>query len=93
MNIAWKQSRYNKGDGDDYINCPLTKDEYYELIKNIKKSQKVSFKNFEKSHYFDGCLPIEEMIERGPETLRYGPLKPVGLTNPKSNLKPYAVFN
>ena len=92
MDIAWKQSRYNKGDGDDYINCPLTKDEYYNLIENIKNSQKVSFKNFENNKYFEACLPIEEMIERGSETLRYGPLKPVGLTNPKSKTKPYAVI-
>ena len=91
MNIAWKQSRYDKGDGDDYINCPLTKSEYFKLIENIKNSPKTEFKDFENTPFFESCLPIEEMIRRGPETLRYGPLKPVGLTNKHSNEKPYAV--
>ena len=91
MNIAWKQSRYDKGDGDDYINCPLTKSEYFKLIENIRNSPKIEFKDFENTPFFESCLPIEEMIRRGPETLRYGPLKPVGLTNKHSNEKPYAV--
>ena len=92
MKIAWKQSRYDKGDGDDYINCPLTKSEYFKLIENIKNSPKTEFKDFEKTPFFESCLPIEEMIRRGPETLRYGPLKPVGLTNKHTNEKPYAVI-
>ena len=91
MKIAWKQSRYDKGDGDDYINCPLTKFEYIKLIENIKSSPKIEFKDFEKTPFFESCLPVEEMIRRGPETLRYGPLKPVGLTNKHTNEKPYAV--
>ena len=91
MSIAWKQSRYDKGVGDDYINCPLNKDEYYNLLDLIKSSPKTIFKNFEKTPYFESCLPIEEMVERGIETLRYGPMKPIGLTNPKSNVKPYAI--
>ncbi len=91
MDIAWKQSRYDKGDGDDYINCPLTKDEYYDLLNTISKAPKIEFKKFENTPYFEGCMPIEEMIRRGPETLRFGPLKPVGLTNPYSKIKPYAV--
>ncbi len=91
MKIAWKQSRYDKGDGDDYINCPLSKDEYYHLIKLISEAPKIEFKKFENTPYFEGCMPVEEMIRRGPETLRFGPLKPIGLTNPHSNLKPYAV--
>ena len=91
MSIAWKQSRYDKGDGDDYINCPLTKSEYFQLIENIKNSPKTEFKDFENTPFFESCLPIEEMIRRGPETLRYGPLKPVGLTNKHLNEKPYAV--
>ena len=62
MNIAWKQSRYDKGDGDDYINCPLTKSEYFKLIKNIKNSSKTEFKDFENTPFFESCLPIEEMI-------------------------------
>jgi methylenetetrahydrofolate--tRNA-(uracil-5-)-methyltransferase len=91
MNIAWKQSRYDKGNGDDYINCPLTKEEYYDLLNTIIKAPKIEFKEFENTPYFEGCMPIEEMIRRGSETLRFGPLKPVGLTNPNSEIKPYAV--
>ena len=91
MSIAWKQSRYDKGEGDDYINCPLTKSEYFQLIENIINSPKTEFKDFENTPFFESCLPVEEMIRRGPETLRYGPLKPVGLTNKHSNVKPYAV--
>ncbi len=91
MNIAWKQSRYDKGLGDDYINCPLNKEEYFDLMNLIKESPKTSFKDYEKTPYFESCLPIEEMVKRGIETLRYGPMKPVGLTNPNSNLKPFAI--
>ena len=91
MEIAWKQSRYDKGDGDDYINCPLSKDQYYKFINLIKTSPKMEFKNFEDTPFFDGCMPIEEIIRRGDETLRYGPMKPVGLTNPNSKEKPYAI--
>ena len=91
MSICWKQSRYDKGSGDDYINCPLNKNQYYDLIDLIKKSPKIEFKKFEKTPYFEGCLPIEEIIRRGDETLRFGPMKPIGLTNPHSNDKPYAV--
>ncbi len=91
MTIAWKQSRYDKGDGDDYINCPLSKKEYYEFIKKVKKAPKMDFKNFEDTPFFEGCMPIEEIIRRGDETLRYGPMKPVGLTNPNSREEPYAI--
>ena len=91
MSICWKQSRYDKGSGEDYINCPLNKNQYYELIDLIKKSPKVEFKEFEKTPYFEGCLPIEEIIRRGDDTLRFGPMKPVGLSNPHSKEKPYAV--
>ena len=91
MSICWKQSRYDKGSGEDYINCPLNKNQYYELIDSIKKSPKVEFKEFEKTPYFEGCLPIEEIIRRGDDTLRFGPMKPVGLSNPHSKEKPYAV--
>ncbi len=92
MNIVWKQSRYDKGDGDDYINCPLTEDEYYDLVNSIKSSSKIDLKNFEKTPFFEGCMPIEEMVKRGNETLRFGPMKPVGLTNPHKKIKPYAVL-
>ena len=91
MTIAWKQSRYDKGDGDDYINCPLSKKEYYEFIEKVKKAPKMDFKNFEDTPFFEGCMPIEEIIRRGDETLRYGPMKPVGLTNPNSFEEPYAI--
>ncbi len=88
---AWYQSRYDKGDKYDYINCPLTKEEYYLFVEELINGEKVEFHDFEKETYFDGCLPIEVMAERGKDTLMYGPLKPVGLTNPNSPIKPYAV--
>jgi methylenetetrahydrofolate--tRNA-(uracil-5-)-methyltransferase len=92
FDIAWFQSRYDKGDGSDYINCPMTRDQYMEFIDAVLTGEKTEFKEWEKNTpYFDGCLPIEVMAERGPETLRYGPMKPVGLTNPNSEEKPYAV--
>ncbi|MBE6449069.1 MAG: methylenetetrahydrofolate--tRNA-(uracil(54)-C(5))-methyltransferase (FADH(2)-oxidizing) TrmFO [Alphaproteobacteria bacterium] len=89
---AWYQSRYDKGDKFDYINCPLTKDEYYAFVQELLDGEKVEFHDFEKAEYFDGCLPIEVMAERGVETLVFGPMKPVGLTNPHNPAqKPYAV--
>ena len=91
MKIAWKQSRYDKGEGDDYINCPLSKDEYYTFINSIIAAPKMEFKEFEKTPFFEGCMPIEEIVRRGPETLRFGPMKPVGLTNPHKNEEPYAI--
>ena len=91
MSTAWKQSRYDKGDGDDYINCPLSKEQYYKFIENVKKAPKIGFKNFEDTPFFEGCMPIEEIIRRGDETLRFGPMKPVGLTNPNKSEEPYAI--
>lgn len=92
MSKAWFQSRYDKGTGKDYINCPMTKEQYYEFVQALVKSEKTEFKEWEKdTPYFDGCLPIEVMAERGIETLRFGPMKPVGLTNPHASEKPYAV--
>lgn len=89
---AWYQSRYDKGDKFDYINCPMSKEEYYLFVEALLKAEKVEFHDFEKAEYFDGCLPIEVMAERGLETLVYGPMKPVGLTNPhQPHQKPYAV--
>lgn len=83
FDIAWKQSRYDKGNGDDYINCPLNQEQYFEFVNDLINSEKTEFKEWEKNTpYFDGCLPIEEMAKRGLEVLRFGPLKPVGLTNP-----------
>ena len=91
MKLAWKQSRYDKGEGDDYINCPLSKDESYKFINAIIEAPKMEFKEFEKTPFFEGCMPIEEIVRRGPETLRFGPMKPVGLTNPHKNEEPYAI--
>ena len=90
---AWYQSRYDKGDKFGYINCPLTQEEYYAFVNALLSAEKVEFHDFEKeASYFDGCLPIEIMAERGIETLVFGPMKPVGLTNPHNpEQKPYAV--
>lgn len=89
---AWFQSRYDKGEGKDYINCPLTKDQYYQFVQDLLDGDKTEFKEWEKNTpYFDGCLPIEVMAERGKETLAFGPMKPVGLTNPFADERPYAV--
>jgi methylenetetrahydrofolate--tRNA-(uracil-5-)-methyltransferase len=96
MDIAWRQSRYDKegpgGDAAAYINCPMTKDEYEAFIDALLDGPKAGFKDWEHVPYFDGCLPIEVMAERGRETLRHGPMKPVGLTNPRDPLvKAYAI--
>jgi methylenetetrahydrofolate--tRNA-(uracil-5-)-methyltransferase len=97
MTIAWRQSRYDKagpgGSGADYINCPLDRAQYDAFIDALLAAEKVSFHDFEASTpYFDGCLPVEVMAERGRETLRHGPLKPFGLTNAHNpTVKPYAV--
>jgi methylenetetrahydrofolate--tRNA-(uracil-5-)-methyltransferase len=96
MDIAWFQSRYDKtgpgGSGADYVNCPMSKAEYDAFVDALLAGEKTAFKDFEKTPYFDGCLPIEVMAERGRDTLRYGPMKPVGLTNRhKPAEKPYAV--
>jgi len=93
MERAWFQSRYDKGDGSDYINCAMSEDQYFNFIRALLEGDKVEFKDWEKdTPYFEGCLPIEVMAERGPQTLSYGPLKPVGLTNPHApDQRPYAV--
>lgn len=91
LSKAWFQSRYDKGDSQDYINCPLNEKQYNDFVTALLAADKVEFHNFENPQYFDGCLPIEVMAERGRETLVFGPMKPVGLTNPHSMEKPYAV--
>ena len=97
MNICWMQSRYDKagpgGTGADYINCPMNRDEYAAFIDALLAAEKTEFRDWEKATpYFEGCLPIEVMAERGAETLRFGPMKPVGLTDPrKPDERPYAV--
>ncbi|GGD22609.1 methylenetetrahydrofolate--tRNA-(uracil(54)-C(5))-methyltransferase (FADH(2)-oxidizing) TrmFO [Aureimonas glaciei] len=96
MDKAWFQSRYDKvgpgGTGKDYINCPLDKEQYLAFIAALVEGGRVEFKEWEGTPYFDGCLPIEVMAERGPETLRHGPMKPMGLTNAHNpDVKAYAV--
>jgi methylenetetrahydrofolate--tRNA-(uracil-5-)-methyltransferase len=97
FDVAWFQSRYDKagpaGSGADYVNCPLTREQYDGFVDALLAGDKVAFHEFEKTTpYFDGCLPIEVMAERGRETLRHGPMKPFGLTNPhQPGTKPYAV--
>ncbi|MCX8568231.1 methylenetetrahydrofolate--tRNA-(uracil(54)-C(5))-methyltransferase (FADH(2)-oxidizing) TrmFO [Aminobacter sp. MET-1] len=96
MNTCWFQSRYDKvgpgGTGKDYINCPMDKEQYDAFIQALMDGQKTEFKEWEGTPYFDGCLPIEVMAERGPETLRHGPMKPMGLTNAHNpEVKAYAV--
>src|ERR1700689_5259868 len=97
FDIAWFQSRYDKagpaGSGADYINCPLTRDQYEAFVDALRAGETIAFREFEKATpYFDGCLPIEVMAERGRETLRHGPMKPFGLTDAhRPSVKPYAV--
>ncbi len=96
MEIAWFQSRYDKtgpgGSGADYLNCPMDRDQYFAFVDALLTGEKTEFKQWEGVPYFDGCLPIEVMAERGAETLRHGPMKPVGLTNPRNpTVKPYAI--
>jgi methylenetetrahydrofolate--tRNA-(uracil-5-)-methyltransferase len=97
MDVAWFQSRYDKstdgGDGKDYINCPMTKVQYEEFINALLTGEKMVFKEWEENTpYFDGCMPIEIMASRGRETLRWGPMKPVGLTNAHDGSRPHAVI-
>jgi methylenetetrahydrofolate--tRNA-(uracil-5-)-methyltransferase len=93
MDKAWLQSRYDEGGaGGDYINCPLEKPDYLAFIAALLAGEKGVFKEWETgTPYFEGCLPIEVMAERGPATLRFGPMKPVGLTDPRTGRRPYAV--
>ena len=92
MSVAWMQSRYDKGDGADYINCPLDQAQYRAFIAALLAGEKTEFKEWETSTpYFEGCLPIEVMAARGEDTLRFGPMKPVGLSDPRSGRRPYAV--
>ncbi|MBF0612640.1 MAG: methylenetetrahydrofolate--tRNA-(uracil(54)-C(5))-methyltransferase (FADH(2)-oxidizing) TrmFO [Magnetococcales bacterium] len=92
---AWRQSRYNRDSGDeqegDYINCPLNKEEYQQFIEELTTADPIPAKSFEKIPYFEGCMPIEEMARRGFHTLRFGPMKPVGLNNPhEGGRRPWA---
>lgn len=90
LDIVWRADRYNKGTSD-YLNCSIEKPEYDNFVQEIKAAKKIEFKEFEKTIYFEGCMPIEEIISRGDQTARFGPMKPVGLINPKTGKLPYAV--
>ena len=88
---AWYQSRYDKGDKYDYINCPLNEKQYKEFVRALLAGEQAEFHDFERPQYFDGCLPVKIMASRGEDTLRFGPMKPVGLTNAHTGERPYAV--
>ncbi|HEY2662687.1 MAG TPA: methylenetetrahydrofolate--tRNA-(uracil(54)-C(5))-methyltransferase (FADH(2)-oxidizing) TrmFO, partial [Candidatus Binataceae bacterium] len=90
MKVAFRASRYGKG-GDDYINCPMTQSEYDRFVSAVGEAEKVPAHSFEKPIYFEGCMPIEEMARRGPQTLAFGPMRPVGLVDPRTNRRPAAV--
>ena len=92
LSVAWFQSRWDKGEGKDYINCPMDKVQYEAFVQALNEGEKTEFKAWERATpYFEGCMPIEVMAARGPETLRYGPMKPVGLDDPRTGRWPYAV--
>jgi methylenetetrahydrofolate--tRNA-(uracil-5-)-methyltransferase len=90
-NVAFAQSRYGKGEGDDYLNLPLSREEYHAFVKALREGEKVAPHAFEEARYFEGCLPIEVLAERGDEALAFGPMKPVGLVDPRTGRRPYAV--
>ncbi|MCD2323719.1 methylenetetrahydrofolate--tRNA-(uracil(54)-C(5))-methyltransferase (FADH(2)-oxidizing) TrmFO [Sphingomonas sp. IC-56] len=91
MEVAWFQSRWNKGSGKDYINCPMTKEQYLVFHQALLDGDKTEFQEWENVPYFEGCMPVEVMAERGVDTLRYGPMKGVGLDLPSTGRWPYAV--
>ncbi|USI73020.1 methylenetetrahydrofolate--tRNA-(uracil(54)-C(5))-methyltransferase (FADH(2)-oxidizing) TrmFO [Sphingomonas morindae] len=92
MDICWFQSRWNKGDGKDYINCPMNREQYEAFVEALLTGEKTEFKEWERdTPYFEGCMPIEVMAARGRETLRHGPMKPVGLDDPRTGRWPHAV--
>ncbi len=91
MGTVFAASRYGKGDGDDYLNCPLSAEEYEAFVDALLAAEKVPARDFEKVVHFEGCMPVEEMAARGRETLRFGPMKPVGLVDPRTGLEPHAV--
>jgi methylenetetrahydrofolate--tRNA-(uracil-5-)-methyltransferase len=91
LSVAFAQSRYGKGGGDDYLNLPLTREDYERFVDELVRGGKVAPHQFEEPRYFEGCLPIEVMAERGRDVLAYGPMKPVGLTDPRTGRRPHAV--
>lgn len=92
MTRVFAASRYGKGDGDDYLNCPLNEPEYLTFVAELVAAEKVPSRDFEKIVHFEGCMPVETMAERGVETLRFGPMKPVGLADPRTGREPHAVI-
>ena len=92
LDIAYFASRYGKGEGDDYLNCPFDREQYERFLAELKIADVYPGHEWEKIPYFEGCLPIEVMAERGPETLRFGPMKPVGLRDPRTGKRPHAVL-
>jgi methylenetetrahydrofolate--tRNA-(uracil-5-)-methyltransferase len=92
MTKVFAASRYGKGDGDDYLNCPLNEAEYLCFVENLVAAEKVPGRDFEKIIHFEGCMPVETMAGRGIETLRFGPMKPVGLPDPRTGVEPHAVI-
>src|SRR5205823_11271554 len=91
LSVAFAQSRYGKGEGADYLNLPLNREEYERFVGELLAGEKVKPHDFEEARYFEGCLPIEVMAERGRDVLAYGPMKPVGLTDPRTGRRPHAV--
>jgi methylenetetrahydrofolate--tRNA-(uracil-5-)-methyltransferase len=87
--VAWRQSRYDKG-GEDYVNCPLDREQYYAFVDAVLAAEKVPTREFERAVYFEGCMPIEEMARRGRDTLAFGPMRPVGLVDPRTGRRPFA---
>ena len=92
MDIVFRKSRWDEDTPGDYLNCPINKEAYLRFVAALISADKVPLKSFEEARYFEGCLPIEVMAQRGPDTLRYGPLKPVGLAHPESGERFYAVI-
>lgn len=89
--VAFRASRYGKGSGDDYVNCPMNREEYEAFYDALMNAEQAEMHDFDRKLLFEGCLPIEELARRGPDTLRFGPLKPVGLTDPRTGRRPWAV--
>ncbi len=87
----YRKSRYDKGDGDDYLNIPLDREQYAQLLRDLRTLERHSAKDFEETRFFEGCLPVEVMADRGEDALRFGPLKPVGLRDPRTGRTPHAV--
>lgn len=90
MDTVYRASRYGKGEAD-YLNCPMTEEQYYSFVEELATAELSPIKDFEEDLYFEGCLPVETIARRGPDTLRFGPMKPVGLPDPRTGREPYAV--